>query len=179
MNRKRKVLVGMVFAAVIAVVASGFLWVPPTVDFRLNPDTYYQQVGDKWVTRDFHSKYTTYEPVIPVTCKNSGALSATFNITVSLSGASFLPNTALPYEQINGTTVKLVFTLGSFEEKTQEVHFLIGNSSGFTVSLTLEADQSPLRVVDAQKSSSEPWLRSYRELQFWNSSQGLVPAVIS
>ena len=156
-----------------------WLFVLPGVDYWLDTDYYYQKVDGQWVTRNFHSKYTALDTLLPINCKNHGAMPATFEITITFNGASFSENTSMPYQQINSTAAKFAFTLNSYQEKNTNVYFTLTNATDFTVTLSLETNQGLLRVMDAQKSSV-PWDRSYRELHYFSGSDNkLVAAVIN
>ena len=149
------------------------------MDYWLDTNYYYQKVDDKWVTRNFHSRYTALYTLLPINCKNHGAMPASFEITISFNGASISSDTPLPYQLINSTAAKFAFTLNSYQEKNTNVFFTLTNTTDFSVTLSLETNQTLLRVVDAQKSSI-PWDRSYRELHYFSGSDNkLVAAVIN
>jgi hypothetical protein len=181
-KRRRAALLAAVFISIIAIGGSGIFWlfIMPDVDYWLDTSYYYQKVDDQWVTRNLHSKYTVLDTLLPINCKNNGAMPATFEITIAFKGASFSSDTPLPYQQINSTAAKFAFTLNSYQEKNTNVYFTLTNSTDFTVTLSLETNQGLLRVMDAQKSPGIPWDRSYRELHYYlGSDNKLVAAVIN
>jgi hypothetical protein len=178
----RKVLLAVVFISIIAIGGSGIFWlfIMPDVDFWLDTNYYYQKVADKWVTANFQNNNTLTETLLPINCKNHGAMPATFEITITFKGASFSSETPMSYQQINSTSAKFAFTLNSYQEKNTNVYFTLTNATNFTVTLSLETNQSLLRVMDAQKNPGIPWDRSYRELHYFSVSDNkLVAAVIS
>jgi hypothetical protein len=120
LRRRRAALLAAVFILIIAFGGSGifYLFVLPSVDYWLDTNYYYQKVDDRWVTRNFQNNNTLNETLLPINCKNHGAMPATFEITISFSGASFSSDTPLPYQQINSTAAKFAFTLNSYQEKT-------------------------------------------------------------
>ena len=170
-----------VFILIIAFGGSGifYLFVLPSVDYWLDTNYYYQKVDDQWVTRNFQNNNTLNETLLPINCKNHGAMLATFEITVAFNGASFSSDTSMPYQQINSTAAKFAFTLNGGQEKNANVYFTLTNTTRFTVTLSLEINQSLLRVMDAQKNPWLPWIRSYRELHYSGSDNKLVAAVIN
>ena len=177
----RKVLLAAVFISIIAIGGSGIFWlfIMPDVDYWLDTNYYYQKVDDQWVTRNFQNKHTVLDTLLPINCKNHGAMPATFEITITFNGASFSSDTPMPYQQINSTAAKFAFTLNSYQEKNTNVYFTLTNTTRFTVTLSLETNQGLLRVMDAQKNPWLPWIRSYRELHYSGSDNKLVAAVIS
>ena len=178
----RKVLLVVVFISIIAIGGSGIFWlfIMPDVDFWLDTNYYYQKVANKWVTSNFQTNNPLNDTLLPINCKNNGAMPATFEITISFNGASFSSDTPLPYQLINSTAAKFAFTLDSYQEKNTNVYFTLTNTTDFTVTLSLETKQGLLRVMDAQKSPGIPWDRSYRELHYFSGSdKKLEPAVIS
>ncbi|HLN89970.1 MAG TPA: hypothetical protein VK253_07880 [Candidatus Binatia bacterium] len=172
-----------VFMSIIAIGGSGIFWlfIMPDVDYWLDTNYYYyQKVYDQWVTRNFQNKHTILDTLLPINCKNNGAMPATFEITITFNGASFSIETSMPYHQINSTAAKFAFTLNSYQEKNTNVYFTLTNTTQFTVTLSLVTNQGLLRVMDAQKSPGLPWIRSYRELHYYSGSDNkLVAAVIS
>lgn len=178
----RKELLAVVFISIITIGGSGIFWlfIMPDVDYWLDTSIYYQKIDDKWVTRNFHSKYTVLDTMIPINCKNNGAMPATFEITITFNGASFSSNTSMPYQQINSTAAKFSYTLNGYQEKNTDVYFTLTNTTRFTVTLSLATNQGLLRVMDAQKNPWLPWIRSYRELHYsLGSDDKFVAAVIS
>ena len=172
----------VVFISIIAIGGSGIFWlfIMPDVDYWLDTNYYYQKVNDQWVTRNFQNKHTILDTLLPINCKNNGAMVATFEITITFNGASFSENTSMPYQQINSTSAKFAFTLNAYQEKNTDVYFTLTNTTSFTVTLSFETNQGLLRVMDEQKSPGLPWIRSYRELHYYlGSDDRLVAAVIS
>jgi len=181
-KRRRAALLAVVFISIIVISGSGIFWlfIMPDVDYWLDTSYYYQKVDGQWVTRNFHSKYTSLDTLLPINCKNHGAMPATFEITITFNGASFSSDTPMPYQQINSTSAKFAFTLNSYQEKNTNVYFTLTNTTRFTVTLSLETNQGLLRIMDAQKSPGLPWDRSYRELYYGlGSNDQLVAALIS
>lgn len=181
MKKNQAVLLGAALIAVIAVAGSGIFWlfIMSDVDFWLDPNCYYQKTAGDWGTFNYANNSCLNGTYIPINCKNNGALTATFVITIVFTDASFSTNTPSPYQPINNTAAKFSFTLNSHQEKNTNVYFTIENTTYFTVSLSLKTNQSLLRITNAQKSS-EPWDRSYRELSYSQvTSDKFVAAVIS
>jgi hypothetical protein len=180
-KRRRVALLAAVFISIIAIGGSGIFWlfIMPDVDYWLDTSYYYQKVDDQWVTRNLHSKYTALDTLLPINCKNNGAMPATFEITITFNGASFSSDTPMPYLQINSTAAKFSFILNGGQEKNTNVYFTLTNTTRFTVTLSLESNQGLLRVMDEQKSPWFPWIRSYRELYYSGAGDKLVAAVIS
>jgi hypothetical protein len=180
--KRKRALLAAVFISIIAIGGSGIFWlfIIPDVDYWLDTSYYYQKVDDQWVTRNFNNKHTVLDTLLPINCKNHGAMPATFEITINFNGATFSSNTSMPYQQINSTAAKFSFTLHSYQEKNTDVYFKLTNTTRFTVTLSLETNQGLLRIMDAQKSPWLPWIRSYRELHYsLGSDDKLVAAVIS
>ena len=150
----RKVLLAVVFISIIAIGGSGIFWlfIMPDVDYWIDTNYYYQKVDDQWVTRNFQNKHTILDTLLPINCKNHGAMPATFEITITFNGASFSSDTLMPYQKINSTSAKFAFTLNSYQEKTTNVYFTLTNTTKFTVTLSLETNQGLLRVMDAKKT---------------------------
>lgn len=180
-KRRRAALLAAVFISIIAFGGSGIFWlfIMPNVDFWLNTNYYYQKVDDQWVTRNIQNKHTLNDTLLPINCKNNGAMPATFEITITFNGASFSSDTPLPYQQISSTAAKFAFTLNGGQEKNTNVYFTLTNVTRFTVTLSLETNQGLLRVMDEQKNPWLPWIRSYRDLYYSGSGNKLVAAVIS
>ena len=180
-KRRRAALLAVVFISIIVIGGSGIFWlfIMPDVDFWLDTNYYYQKVADKWVTSNFQTNKTLNDTLLPINCKNNGAMPATFEITITFNGASFSSNTPMPYQQINSTATKFAFTLNGYQEKNTNVYFTLTNTTRFTVTLSLETNQGLLRVMDAQKNPWLPWIRSYRELHYSGAGNKLVAAVIN
>ena len=149
----RKVLLAVVFISIIAIGGSGIFWlfIMPDVDYWIDTNYYYQKVDDQWVTRNFQNKHAVLDTLLPINCKNHGAMPATFEITITFNGASFSSYTLLPYQIINSTSAKFAFTLNSYQEKTTNVYFTLTNTTDFTVALSLETNQGLLRVMRRTK----------------------------
>jgi hypothetical protein len=179
-SKRRKVLFSIALIAIVTLAGSGVFWffMMPDVDLWLDPNCSYQKVAGDWVTVNFQNNNTSNGTFAPINCKNNGALTATFEIIVVFSGASFSTDTPLPYEQINSTAAKFAFTLGGYQEKNVPVYFTITNGTRFIISHTLDTNQSLLRVMNAQKSIT-PWDRSYRELWYSFYGDKFEAAVIS
>lgn len=158
MRRSRAVLLTVALIAIFVIAGSGIFWlfITPDADFWLPTNFYYQKVAGDWVSVNYSNNNTLDGTFAPINCKNNGALTATFEIIVVFSGAYFSTDTPLPYQQINDTTAKFAFTLNSYQEKSANIYFTIINSMSFTISLSLETNQTLLRVMNPQKSS-DPW----------------------
>ena len=177
--KRKAALMAIAILLIVAFVGSAIFWlfVMPNVDFWLNPTNTYQKVADNWVTTTYDNNSSVSGCLIPIGCKNNGALTATFQITIVFSGASFSTETPMPYQQINTTAAKFTFTLNSYQERNVNVYFTITNTTRFNISLSLQTNQSLLRITNAQKSS--PWDSSYRELYYSLIGDKFVPAQIS
>jgi hypothetical protein len=181
MKKAQKVLLSAILIVVIT--ASTLLfWFEgvASIDYWLDNTYQYQKVGDQWIIKNFEAN-SSNGIFIPINCKNSGALDGTFDLIVTFTNASFLTATPQPHQILNDTSAKFTFTLHGREKQITNVYFSIDNNTDkFTISLSLESNQSPLRIENAQKSEN-PWQRVYRTLYYsWIPDEQLfAPAQIA
>ncbi len=167
MKRRQATYLVAAIILIAAVAGSSIFWlfVMPDVDFWIVPNYEYQKVADNWVTTNYANNASASGCFIPIGCKNSGFMPATFVITAIFCGASFSTDTPMPYQQVSDTAAKFSFTLGGYQEKNVTVHFTITNSTRFNISLSLQTSQGLFRIADAQRG--QPWDVSYRQLYFY------------
>jgi hypothetical protein len=153
-KRRRTALFSVVIISVVVVAGSSVFWliVTPDVDFWLDPNLTYQKVAGNWVTINSENSISLNGSFMSVNCRNSGALTANFEITIVFSGASFSTDTPMPYQQINSTAAKFAFTLIGYQQKNANVYFTITNSTRFIISISLQTSQSLFRILNAQKT---------------------------
>lgn len=122
MKRRRVALLVSAIILIAAVAGSSMFWlfIMPDVDYWVYTDYKYQKVADNWVTVNLENNASVNGCFIPVGCKNSGFMPATFEVTVTFNGGSFSTDTPMPYQQINGSAAKFAFTLGGHQEKTSQ-----------------------------------------------------------
>ena len=173
-------LLSIILVAIVATAGSSLFSVNPTV--YINPwiDTYYryEKTGGQWVTYNSENNHTTTGLFMPVNCKNNGATTATFNITVSFAGASFSPDTKQPYWQINSTAASFALTLRVGEQQTTDVHFQIDeNTDHFSIALSVETGQDNLFVEPVRKANT---FFGYKQLYYiWVPEHSVyAPALI-
>ncbi len=186
MKKRRAALLAAAIILIATVAGSSIFWlfIMPDVDFWIDTNYKYQKVAGNWVTINYATNASVNGCFIPIGCKNSGFMPATFEITVTFNGASFSTDTPMPYQQVGNSAAKFAFTLGGHQEKNVEAHFTIVNSTRFIISLSLQTSQGVFRVVDAQRG--QPWDVSYRQLYFYEGSSNdsfipdeLLPALIA
>jgi hypothetical protein len=178
-KKPQKIL--LLSAILIAVITTSILlfWFEgvASIDYWLDNTYQYQKVGDQWIIKNFEAN-SSNGIFIPINCKNNGAMDGTFDLFVTFTNASFLTATPQPNQILNDTSAKFTFTLHGGEKRTTEVYFSIENNTDkFTISLSLESKQSPLRIENAQKGE-QPWQRVYRALYYsWIPKEKLFAPV--
>ncbi len=175
----RKVLLGAFLILAIAAGALSFWFVGmAAIDYSLDHTCQYQKVGDQWITKNFQTN-SSNGIFMPVICKNNGAMDGTFDLIITFTNASFLRTTSQRYQIINDTSVKFTVTLRGGEKQVTNVDFSIDNDAdSFTILLSLERNQSMLRVENAQKGEIA-WHRVYRFLHYnWASNAQLYAPVL-
>jgi hypothetical protein len=180
LDRSQKILLSIILIAIIATAGSSLFSANPIAYINPWMDTYYhyEKIGDFWVTHNIKTNYTMSVLFIPVNCKNNGATTATFNITITFEGALFSTNTPQPYWQINSTAASFEFTLKVGEQQTTPVHFQIdGNADRFIISLSLDTDQNNLFIEPVRKENT---FYGYKQLYYiWVPEYSIyAPALI-
>jgi hypothetical protein len=153
-----------------------WLFLFPSVDYRLDENSYYQSSDGVWST--LNKGENVNGTFIPVICKNSGLFGTTFEVTVTFSGVTFSNKTDAPYQQISESCAKFSFHLAPFEEQKVNVYFTIQNQTRFNVKLTLTSTDLLMHVADPHHSWMLPWDVSYRELFYSLSNDKFYPALI-
>lgn len=71
-------------------------------------------------------------------CKNGGGMDGDFSLVVTFVNATFSNQTALPFLQVDNSTVKLKFLLHKGESNDKIVYFVANETTDFSITLTLE-----------------------------------------
>ena len=71
-------------------------------------------------------------------CRNGGGMDGDFSLVVTFVNVTFSNQTALPYLQVDNSTVKLKFLLHKGESNNRMVYFVANETTDFSITLTLE-----------------------------------------
>ncbi len=71
-------------------------------------------------------------------CKNGGGMDGDFSLVMTFVNVTFSNQTALPYLQVDNSTVKLRFLLHKSESTSKMVYFVANDTIDFSITLTLE-----------------------------------------
>ena len=100
-------------------------------------------------------------------CKNGGGMDGDFSLVVTFVNVTFSNQTALPYLQVDNSTVKFRFLLHKGESSERNVYFAVDNATTeFSLTLTLEKTDPIFGFLFLKPNGMYPMQLSYQ----WNES---------
>jgi len=91
---------------------------------------------DFWMEKE--ETFTKGLNSITIYCKNGGETDGEFYLVLTFVNASFSNQTALPYSQVDNSTVKFRFLLHKGESNQKALHFYVNETDRFSIQLSLE-----------------------------------------
>ncbi len=132
----------------------------------------YQNIHNQWYTIDNQNNASSPEAFTSVYCQNKGLFSATFDITVKLTNATFSEKSFQHSQFIDNNTVKLSFTLLSLQKTYNNVPFTVDNNvSQFVISIMFHTNQPLVRYIETNWEGQSSYTYSYWENNIWAPSQ--------
>jgi hypothetical protein len=150
-SRKVIAVVSVVVAIIVAITT--IVSVQASVDYWLdNPETLHFVKGVNSVSAH---------------CKNGGGMDGDFSLVVTFINVTLSNQTALPYLQLDNSTVKFRFLLHKGESNQKMVYFVAGNATTeFSLTLTLEKTDPILGFLFLKPNGMYPTQLSYQ----WNEN---------
>jgi hypothetical protein len=103
---------------------------------------------------------------VVLNCKNGGGMDGDFNLVLTLTNVTFSNQTALPYLQIDNSTVQFRFVLHKGDSSFKPVFFVANDTEQFSLSLSLSGNN----FLDFLLLKGNPIYPTYLQYQ-WNKQQ--------
>jgi hypothetical protein len=166
--KRKKILFTIFLFVAVALTSVEFLWVnEASVSYGLNVDLYYQRQGTELFTVDWSNNSRTSGTHLSITISNGGYLDGTFSLVVSFTNATVSEKNQYPNQQVDGDTIKLIYTLRQHEKVTPSIHFNINtNVSAFVVTIGVENGQLFMKSQSLNRQAEfhflwQPYANSY------------------
>jgi hypothetical protein len=103
---------------------------------------------------------------VVLNCENGGGMDGDFNLVLTLTNVTFSNQTALPYLQVDNSTVQFRFILHKGDSSFRAVSFIANDTEQFSLSLSLSGNN----FLDFLLLKGNPRYPTYLQYQ-WNKQQ--------
>ncbi len=141
--------IAVLIAVILAASFFAVYFTEASVNYSQGTSYLYQKQGDSWVTLDYNNNKLFNGSYLTVYCQNRGYFdSASFNLIVTLTNATFSPNSF---------TAKIAYSLHDKEVHSTDLQFFINsNATGFGILIALQPNSIFMRSTEGNWLGQNP-----------------------